>query len=144
MIKHIERLIGIDEALIECLNRISARCEAELKRNVIVVFGYRSPDQQQALYDQGRTKPGSIVTNAKPGQSAHEFHAAIDCWVLSEDEKTIDWSNKEFPGIIREEVGKSPGLTWGGNFKNFKDNPHIELTNWRILRPAPLSSAPTA
>jgi len=134
MIKYKERLNGINSLLIQCVENISSRTKLELNRDIIVVFGYRSPEQQQALYNQGRTSPGKIVTNAKSGQSAHEYYAAVDIWIMSENNKTIDWNNKNFPKIIKEEVEKIKGLTWGGNFKSIKDMPHIELTNWKSLR----------
>lgn len=38
----------------------------------------RSMDRQATLYAQGRTKPGKIVTWAKPGQSMHHYGCAID------------------------------------------------------------------
>lgn len=145
MIKYKERLNGINSLLIQCVENISSRTKLELNRDIIVVFGYRSPEQQQALYNQptdGKDNDGDgkidesdeKVTNAKSGQSAHEYYAAVDIWVMSQDNKTIDWSNKSFPKIIKEEVAKIKGLTWGGNFKSIKDMPHIELTNWKSLR----------
>lgn len=133
MIKHSERLEGIDPLVIQCANNISNRAQLELNRDTIIVFGYRSAEQQTALYNQGRTTPGKIVTNAKAGQSAHEYHAAIDIWILSKD-GSIDWNNKDFAKIISEEVHKMDGLTWGGDFHSIHDAPHIELTNWRNLR----------
>lgn len=44
-----------------------------------VVQGLRSWAAQAALYAQGRTAPGEIVTNAQPGYSWHEFGLALDC-----------------------------------------------------------------
>lgn len=38
---------------------------------MIVTCTARSNEEQAALHAQGRTRPGRIVTNAKPGQSAH-------------------------------------------------------------------------
>ena len=44
-----------------------------------ITQGLRTFPEQQALYDQGRNgKPGKIVTNAKPGQSYHNWGLAID------------------------------------------------------------------
>jgi len=43
-----------------------------------VLSGLRSYQQQAALYAQGRTKPGKIVTNARPGSSWHNYGLAID------------------------------------------------------------------
>jgi len=145
MIKHSERLDKVNPLLVQCANNISERVGKELKRDVIIVFGYRSSQQQDALFNQPWDKKDNdgdgkidesdeMVTKAKSGQSAHEFYAAIDIWIMSQDNKTIDWNNKQFPTIIKEEVKKINGLTWGGDFKSIKDMPHIELTNWRNLR----------
>lgn len=38
---------------------------------------WRSREEQDELYAQGRTKPGRIVTNARGGQSDHEYIMAI-------------------------------------------------------------------
>jgi peptidoglycan L-alanyl-D-glutamate endopeptidase CwlK len=43
-----------------------------------VLSGLRSYAQQAALFAQGRTKPGKIVTNARPGSSWHNYGLAID------------------------------------------------------------------
>src|SRR3990167_8432100 len=57
-------------------NRHLDRCrrDVELRRRGVEVFltcTYRSGEEQNRLYAQGRTTPGRIVTNAKAGQSAH-------------------------------------------------------------------------
>ena len=41
--------------------------------DILVTCTYRSDEEQARLYAQGRTKPGLKVTNAKPGQSMHNF-----------------------------------------------------------------------
>jgi peptidoglycan L-alanyl-D-glutamate endopeptidase CwlK len=41
--------------------------------DIIVTCTYRSNDEQNALYEQGRSAPGHILTNAKGGQSEHNF-----------------------------------------------------------------------
>jgi len=43
-------------------------------------FAYtlRTFKEQEAIYAQGRTKPGVIVTKAKPGLSVHNYGMAID------------------------------------------------------------------
>jgi D-alanyl-D-alanine dipeptidase len=45
---------------------------------ILVVSGLRTAAQQNALYEQGRTAPGHIVTNAKAGQSMHNYGLAVD------------------------------------------------------------------
>ncbi len=46
--------------------------------------GFRSPERQQYLYAQGRTRPGPIVTRAQPWTSYHQYGLAGD-FVLFEN-----------------------------------------------------------
>jgi peptidoglycan L-alanyl-D-glutamate endopeptidase CwlK len=46
--------------------------------DVLITSTYRDKESQAAIYAQGRTKPGRIVTYAKPGQSWHNFRLAFD------------------------------------------------------------------
>lgn len=57
-------------------NKFNDRCRRDtwlLKNGITVLLTctYRSNEEQDSLYEQGRTKPGSIVTNAKAGKSKH-------------------------------------------------------------------------
>jgi peptidoglycan L-alanyl-D-glutamate endopeptidase CwlK len=47
-----------------------------------IVQGLRTIDEQNALYAQGRTKPGNKVTNAKGGSSYHNYGLAVDFALL--------------------------------------------------------------
>lgn len=88
-----------------------------------VTQAYRSTSAQDALYAKGRTKPGKKVTNAKGGQSWHNYGCAVDvCF------KVGDPYGEEQPWKIIGALGESQGLTWGGGFKSIKDRPHFELT----------------
>lgn len=90
---------------------------------LIVTSGFRSFEAQAALYAQGRTKPGRIVTNAKPGQSLHNFGIAYDvCPVVN---GKPDWESPHWNTI--GELGERLGLTWGGRWK-FRDLAHFQLT----------------
>lgn len=94
---------------------------------------YRSPEEQDALYAQGRTKAGKIVTNAKAYQSPHNFTPAqaFD-FFFQKDGKAI-WddikSYKEFRELI---LGTDNTLVSGVSFK-MVDADHIETPDWRIL-----------
>lgn len=58
---------------------ISALQECHMSGFKIAMFeGFRSPMRQEALYAQGRTTPGAIVTNAMSWQSWHNLGLAID------------------------------------------------------------------
>ena len=50
--------------------------------DICIVSTLRTYPEQQELYAQGRTKPGNVVTNAKPGYSYHNFGLALDFAVI--------------------------------------------------------------
>lgn len=94
----------------------------------IITSGFRSYQEQAALYAQGRTTPGSIVTNALPGQSLHNFGIAVD-FCRDSDLVKIGlqpaWSKADYQ-ILAEEAVKL-GLEAGYNWKSFPDFPHCQL-----------------
>ncbi|EAC4628507.1 N-acetylmuramoyl-L-alanine amidase family protein [Listeria monocytogenes] len=92
-----------------------------------VAQGYRSKAEQNALYAQGRTKPGSIVTNAKGGQSNHNFGVAVDLCLYSNDGKKVIWESTTSRWKKVVAAMKAEGFKWGGDWKSFKDYPHFEL-----------------
>lgn len=89
-----------------------------------VTSGYRSVDEQNALYDQGRSSGGKIVTNAKGGSSFHNFALAFD--VVEIKDGVALWNNSNWDKIAA--IGKKYGLEWGGDWTSFKDKPHFQLT----------------
>ncbi|MMZ47352.1 Peptidoglycan L-alanyl-D-glutamate endopeptidase CwlK precursor [compost metagenome] len=102
---------------------------------IVITQGLRTYDEQNQLYAQGRTKPGPVVTNAKAGYSFHNFGVAIDFALLLPDGKSVSWDMKRDGNSNREadwqevaKIGKSLGFAWGGDWKSFKDYPHLEMT----------------
>ena len=87
---------------------------------------YRSSTEQQALYNQGRTTPGPIVTHAKPGQSKHNTlpSKAVDIAFKTKEGK-LDWDTTLFDKFAV--IMKAKGISWGGDFRSFKDKPHFEI-----------------
>ena len=104
-----------------------------------IIYAHRTVKEQQALYAQGRTKPGVKVTD-KDGvrkKSMHNYYPslAVDaaCW-------PIDWDNDMefyvFGGAVLM-VAKQLGINvrWGYNWdgdrdykdQSFYDGPHFEL-----------------
>ena len=88
-----------------------------------IISGLRTYDEQNALYAQGRTKPGRIVTNAKGGYSNHNFGIAFDVGVFSGSNYVPESPNYKAVGALGVELG----LEWGGNWKTIKDEPHFQL-----------------
>ena len=91
--------------------------------NIKIISGYRSFDEQEKLYAQGRTTPGPIVTNSRGGQSNHNSGKAFDIAIIGKNGE-IEWESPEYSNAGK--IGESLGLSWGGNWKTFKDEPHFE------------------
>lgn len=89
--------------------------------------GLRSWARSDALYQQGRTTPGPIVTNAPAGHSWHNFGMAVDC-MPELTEGTVDWNPSHPQWKRMEEVGVSLGLVSGANWIRIVDAPHFQLT----------------
>ena len=100
--------------------------------NIAIVQAFRSFDEQNALYAQGRTEPGSIVTNARGGESAHNYGLAFD-FAFVDDNGDLSWSDSN-PWAEVGSIAKELGMDWGGDFKSFKDRPHIEHPDWKTRR----------
>lgn len=97
-----------------------------------VTFTLRSMETQDALYAQGRTKPGKVVTNARAGYSFHNFGLALDV-VPAELLALPNWGDtperQAHTTAIWNRlgaVGKAIGFRWGGDFHSIKDRPHFE------------------
>ena len=87
-----------------------------------VISGTRTFAEQNALYAQGRTTPGDIVTKSRAGESNHNFGVAFDIGLFKNRAYRRD-GNEYFEVAP---MGKSRGLEWGGNFKSIKDYPHYQ------------------
>jgi len=108
-----------------------------LKRNVAIRFTdtLRTFPEQTALYSKGRTKSGKIVTNAKAGESYHNYGLALDFCLLLNGGKQVSWDrNKDTDDDNKKDwnevvaVFKHYGWQWGGDWTNFKDYPHFQKT----------------
>lgn len=110
-------------------NQFIANCKAA-GIDVIITATYRDNEAQDALYAQGRTKPGKRVTNAKAGQSMHNYRLAFDFVPMINNQ--CAWSDTLL-FLKCGKIGVSLGLTWGGNFTTIKDMPHFEYTNGLTL-----------
>lgn len=130
--------------------KIIERIEAGFPKNIAVriVQGLRTIDEQNALYAQGRTKPGKIVTNAKGGSSYHNYGLAIDFAILIDKDGNgvydeVSWDIKkdnDKDGIADwlevVMLFEAAGWEWGGKWSSIKDYPHLQKTfgyKWQKL-----------
>lgn len=96
-----------------------------------VVQALRTIAEQDALFAQGRTKPGNIVTNARGGQSYHNFGLAVDCVPSKfgpDKPYDPDWNEKNPSWQRMIAVGTGLGLNSGATWRKLKDFPHFQLT----------------
>lgn len=102
---------------------------------VEVISGLRSWAAQAALFAQGRTKPGRIVTKARPGSSWHNYGLAIDLGLFKNgvylDEKQPSQADKLYAEIGK--LAEDHGIEWAGNWKSFKETPHFQVTFGKTL-----------
>ena len=106
--------------------------------NPQVSCGFRSGAEQDLLYSIGRTKPVKKVTNAKAGESAHNYGVAVDIFFLKAD-NTASFEEKLYKKLwaAAVEVGlDKKGLSWSGNWVTFKETAHFELTGWKEIKHA--------
>lgn len=91
--------------------------------DVRIISGLRTYSEQDALYAQGRTTPGKVVTNARAGYSNHNFGLAFDIGIF-QGKAYLD----DHP-LYRElgPLGESLGLEWGGRWKKIVDEPHYQF-----------------
>lgn len=102
--------------------------------DLLVTSTYRDHESQAELYAQGRTKPGKIVTKAKPGQSWHNWRVAVDVVPLRNGKPV--WGTTGADGELWEkvgEIGESVGLEWAGRWKTFKEFAHFQYTGGLTL-----------
>lgn len=113
----------ISPLLREKVLKVIADLEAE-NIKPLITDGFRSNYEQNQLFALGRTKRGKIVTNARGGQSNHNFGRAVDMAFVDESGAVV-WDLKLYKrlGVI----AKLYGLKWGGDWRKHKDNPHLEL-----------------
>jgi peptidoglycan LD-endopeptidase CwlK len=88
------------------------------------ISGTRSYEEQNALFHRGRFgNPGQRVTNARGGQSRHNFGIAWDIGIFEGGAYVTEAA----PYDRAAEVGLFDGIEWGGHWTSFVDRPHYQL-----------------
>jgi hypothetical protein len=123
----IEPAVPVDELHPVLAQRVAELINRTAQQNNIASMvhdGFRSFAEQTALFNQGRTTPGPIVTNAQAGESYHNYGLAVD--VVTNQNGKPAWL--EHDALLRGPIGQGLKLEWGGAWKDFKDLPHFQLT----------------
>lgn len=140
----IEKMKGVHPKLIELMKKAISDSPYDFK----IIQGLRTAAYQNELYQQGRTKPGKIVTkldgyNKKSNHQAKAdgYGHAVDIAVCgyydgngnyvkcTTDAEMFD--NKKLVEIsghvkaVAKEIGME--IVWGGDWKTLYDTPHYEL-----------------
>lgn len=124
-----ERLRDVHPELARRVRCLAQKCE-DNGLHIRVVQGLRTWTEQAALYDQGRNRPGDIVTKAMPGHSAHNFGYAVD--IVPDKNGGLgqfdpDWDKLDVRWKQLLLLAKSCGLAQGAAWRTFPDYPHFFL-----------------
>lgn len=122
------RLLGVHPALAEAVTEVLTEME-QWGHPMFVIEGVRTVERQQALYAQGRTAKGPIVTHADgvKKRSNHQAHAdgyghAVDCAFVDGNPFAVTHPWERYGRAL-----EARGLVWGGRFASIMDKPHAEL-----------------
>ena len=117
----------------------------------------RKFSRSQEIFMKGRVykdgvicKVGPTVSNARAGESPHNWGCAVDCVLIpkehpfweGEEPATGPWDDGRANPLVKlawERYGRCAracDLSWGGDWVSFSDLPHVELRTWKTLRPS--------
>lgn len=106
---------------------------AEKNIEILITDDYRSYEEQDKLYEKGRSTPGQVVTHAEGGESYHNFGLAVD-FALQLENGNVIWDigydgngNGQSDWFEVSEIAKELGFQWGGDWRGFKDYPHLQM-----------------
>lgn len=91
--------------------------------NILITETYRPQTRQDYLYQQGRTRPGKVVTWTHDSR-----HTSRRAWDICKNVKSQEYSDGNFfkkAGAIAKKLG----ITWGGTWVDSPDTPHFEINN---------------
>jgi len=121
--------------LVEVKSKLLVNEAARKGIRVVITDDFRSAKDQDALYAQGRSTDGNVVTNARGGESYHNYGLAIDFALASPEGEQLIWdmdydgngnSKSDWKEVV--EIAKNLGFEWGGDWAKFKDYPHLQMS----------------
>lgn len=133
------------------MTQIINECNQALagKACVRITQSLRTFKEQDELYALGRKKKGKIVTQARGGQSVHNYGFAVDiCLIINNQtaswDTVKDWDNDQVSDWYEcVKIFAKYGWEWGGNWKTFKDLPHFDkkgCNDWKQLQKKPFDT----
>lgn len=133
----LQRIEKLHPAVREEVKHIIKECDEALtgRAKVRITQGLRSFEEQEKLYAIGRITSGKKVTNAKAGQSIHNYGFAVDICMIIDGKAASwdtvkDWDNDKVADWYEcVKIFAKYGWDWGGNWKTFKDLSHFEKKN---------------
>jgi len=114
----------------ERVERFLSLCKDE-GIDLLVTSTYRDNESQNALYEQGRTTAGKVVTNAKAGDSWHNWRCAVDVVPMVNGKSNWDGLYPIWDQI--GQLGEQAGLEWAGRWRTFKELAHFQYTGGLTL-----------
>lgn len=100
--------------------------------SIVITDGFRSIEEQNKLYEKGRSTEGDIVTTVRGGESYHNYGLAID-FALQTGRGDVVWdtqrdgnNNGKSDWMEVVAIAKELGFSWGGDWE-FKDYPHLQM-----------------
>jgi peptidoglycan L-alanyl-D-glutamate endopeptidase CwlK len=110
-----KRLVGVHPDLIRVIRRAAG------ETGFVVTEGVRSLSRQEELYKAGASRTMN---------SRHLTGHAVDLAVLVGDEIRWDWPlYSKLAAIVKAAAAsENVPITWGGDWRTFKDGPHFELS----------------
>jgi peptidoglycan L-alanyl-D-glutamate endopeptidase CwlK len=119
---------SLDDLIPEAKTRVEkflALCK-DAGIDLLVTSTYRDNESQAALYAQGRTAPGKIVTDAREGDSFHNYRCAVDVVPLINGKPDWDGAHPVWQKV--GELGQQAGLDWAGRWVHMKELAHFQYT----------------
>jgi peptidoglycan L-alanyl-D-glutamate endopeptidase CwlK len=143
------RLEGVHPFIIDTINEALKNAPDDF--GIPMYGGLRTSADQKKLYDKGRT-PESIAKGEKPvtyvdgikKQSRHQikdsgYGEAFDVYIYDHFTNRASWNVERLTALAIHIIKCSEAvkdnnkdykdlvLTWGGNWKKFKDYPHFQI-----------------
>lgn len=133
--KSSKRLTNLHPVVRSAATALIERCY-KLNIPILITQGLRTIAEQDALYAQGRTKPGAIVTNARGGYSYHNFGLAVDFALLLPNGSSVSWNMcrdgnnnqiADWQEVVKE--AKGLGFEWEATGQASRITP---IFKWRL------------